>query len=958
MLEFSLVHGVAGMDLSPPKTKAARFGLFEADFEQRILTKGGLRVRLQEQPFQVLVLLLERPGQVVTREEIRQKLWAADTFVEFDDGLNTAIKKLRTALGDSADNPRFVETIPRRGYRFLAPVTFPVQVESAPDPAFPPKDVVIAAREHSRVVIESTDSRHKLQWAGIVLVAILAAAGGFYYRARHASKSLSPSSRNETDVAVRPRRSVAVLGFRNLSGKPQEDWLSVAISEMLSTELAAGGTLRIVSGEDISRIKAEMPLGSADRLAKDSLAGLRTNLGTDVVVLGSYTVLREHQAEHIRLDLRLQDTGSGDTIADQAVTGRNEDLFELISTAGARLRQQLALGEISAQQAVEVRASLPTSPEAARLYSEGLAKLRWFDGMAARELFLQCIALDPKFARAHSALAQAWSMLGYDQKAKDESKKAFELSTNLSRPDRMWIEGAYREANFEWDKAVEIYKTLYEFFPDNLDYGLRLADAERGNGKPGEALALLENLHKLPPPSGRDPRIDLSAVRTCIRSGDLKKAQNIVESSVEEAKARGSRLLLAQALYLESSTLLNVGDMEKAIGFAEQARQIYHDAGDKFGEAAALAEVGTGLWYKSDITKAIEVYRQCLDMNREIGNQTGAANALNYIGSGRAYQSDLEGARSAFQKALGIYSEVNSQRDVASTLALLAWVQSSEGDLQDARATYLKALAIYREFQDKQSVANTLAPLGEVLAAQGHLAEADKMEREALQIADESGDKVTMASANRNLGMIAVFRGDVESANKWLNTASALNKETGNTSKELEIQHWKSWIDVIEGKLGPAETSESAVASQFHNLNDVPNEIQSGALLVKILVSEKKNKEAQKELSAIQTVAAKAQCFEELLELRIADDQVKAAMGKADEARHDLEVSEALATKKGLALESLEAKLALGQTELLSVSPGAGNNRLARVETEAQAKDFGIIARRAAAAREQAIQKH
>ena len=111
-----------GTDVSLLGTNVARFGLFEADLEQRVLTRAGLRVRLQEQPFQVLAMLLERPGELVTREEIGKALWPANTFVEFDDGLNTAVKKLRNALGDEADNPRFIETVPRKGYRFIAPV--------------------------------------------------------------------------------------------------------------------------------------------------------------------------------------------------------------------------------------------------------------------------------------------------------------------------------------------------------------------------------------------------------------------------------------------------------------------------------------------------------------------------------------------------------------------------------------------------------------------------------------------------------------------------------------------------------------------------------------------------------------------------------------------------------------------------------------------------------------------
>ena len=111
------------MEFGAPGQKVARFGLYEgADVRQHVLTKSGLKVRLQEQPFQVLALLLERPGEIITREEIQQKLWPADTYVAFDDGLNTAIKKLRSALSDTADNPRFIETVPRRGYRFVAPV--------------------------------------------------------------------------------------------------------------------------------------------------------------------------------------------------------------------------------------------------------------------------------------------------------------------------------------------------------------------------------------------------------------------------------------------------------------------------------------------------------------------------------------------------------------------------------------------------------------------------------------------------------------------------------------------------------------------------------------------------------------------------------------------------------------------------------------------------------------------
>src|SRR5262252_7523269 len=108
--------------LQPPRGQFAQFGLFEVDFHERKLTKGGIRIRLQEQPFRILALLLEHPGELVTREEIRLRVWPQDLYVEFYAALNTAVGKLRAALNDSADNPRFLETVPRRGYRFVAPV--------------------------------------------------------------------------------------------------------------------------------------------------------------------------------------------------------------------------------------------------------------------------------------------------------------------------------------------------------------------------------------------------------------------------------------------------------------------------------------------------------------------------------------------------------------------------------------------------------------------------------------------------------------------------------------------------------------------------------------------------------------------------------------------------------------------------------------------------------------------
>ena len=310
-------------------------------------------------------------------------------------------------------------------------------------------------------------------------------------------------------VSRLPRRSIAVLGFRNLSGRPEEAWVSTALAEMLSTELVAGEKLRLVSGEDIARTKLDLPLADSDSLSRETLSRLHKNLDSDLIVLGSYTTVGEKPDTRIRIDLRLQDTAAGETVADVAVVGNEADLFDVVSQAGSRLREKLGVEAVSPVEAVSVRASLPANREATRLYSEGLARLRVFDALAARDLLQRAIAADPKFALAHSALAEAWARMGYDKKAQQEARQAYDMSANLSREEKLLVEGRYREIGHEYDKAIEIDRTLYVLFPDNLDYGLKLAAVQTLGSKAHDALATVESLRKLSPPASDDPRIDL-----------------------------------------------------------------------------------------------------------------------------------------------------------------------------------------------------------------------------------------------------------------------------------------------------------------------------------------------------------------------------------------------------------------------------------------------------------------
>src|SRR5690348_10331622 len=221
------------MEPGAASSKTYRFGLFETDVAKGTLTRNGIRVKLQDQPFRVLILLLERPGEIVTREELRQSLWPEGTYVDFDGSLNVILKRLRAALDDDPENPRFVQTVPRRGYRFIAPVAVetpePASEQTLRDAPLPIESPQSSAQASEIAAFPAPN----LEWrrppylyavfaAVILLLSIGLPLAGHY--GRFGTKA--------TVSPVPMRKSVAVLGFQNLSGRAEDVWLAGALSEM------------------------------------------------------------------------------------------------------------------------------------------------------------------------------------------------------------------------------------------------------------------------------------------------------------------------------------------------------------------------------------------------------------------------------------------------------------------------------------------------------------------------------------------------------------------------------------------------------------------------------------------------------------------------------------------------------------------------------------------------------
>jgi TolB-like protein/DNA-binding winged helix-turn-helix (wHTH) protein len=439
-------------------SKIVRFGVFELDLQRAELRKQGIKVKLQEQPLKVLQVLLENPGQIVSRDELRQRVWPANTFVEFDQGLYSAMARLRDVLGDSSDNPRFIETVAKRGYRFIAPVSPPVPsiASEITKPTMPDQQ---GLRRHSlRTWISSL-------LAGLVGGALLLVIV-FTFDIAGAREWL----RNRTT----PIRSIAVLPLENLSRDPEQEYFADGMTDELITTLAQMGTVRVVSRTSVMRYKK----------ISEPAAQVGRELNVDAVVEGTV----ERSGNRVRIRVQLIQAASDRHLWAQTYDRDFGDALALETEAAGDIVREIQSG-LSPPQKLRWAAVRKVDPEAYEAYLKGLyfSNKRSAAGFTrAIEYFNQAIAKDSGYAAAYSGLSDA--LLGeiftgtpaekVREKATLNAQKAIELDP-FSAEAHNSLGGIREFWDWDWSAAEKEYRRAIELNPNfaagHQDYALFLA---------------------------------------------------------------------------------------------------------------------------------------------------------------------------------------------------------------------------------------------------------------------------------------------------------------------------------------------------------------------------------------------------------------------------------------------------------------------------------------------------
>ena len=585
------------MSTSNPLRAIFRFGAFEVDSRTGELRKNGMRIRCQEQPLQVLVALLERPGELLTREELRQRVWPEDTFVDFDHALNTAVKKIRAALNDEADSPRYLETVPRRGYRFITPVQTEMM---AGRPNEEPAVSDVELPEAHRPLIN-----RRMVVLAVVLVALV---GGGYYWSNHRARA--------SDNNAPSRTMVAVLPFENLTNDPSQEYFSDGMTEETISQLGRlnSQNLGVIartsamkykhSGKSAREIGREL---NSDYLLEGSIRreGSRVRVVAQLIRVADQSPRWSHQFEYEFGEPLYIETDAATEIANMVHTALEPATrrhvqkadsmdFYLRGLAESNVHTQEGLDRIFQAFDEGMKKDPNCAPPfaaLARIYERGanLGLLKPTDAYAkARVAAEKAIELDPSNPEAHIYLADALLTVNYDWAgAQAEIQKA--LALNVNDPNAHEWNGIFLSVQGRPDQSIQELRTAVELDPLNAEYLATLGNILMVTGRPVEAKTALSAA------IGLDPASDGAHFSLAEIYANDKQFAEAINESTTALFLRGQRdqALKVKAVYQKSGY-----EAAKEMALREQLSFLLNQREKRFISAFDIAVVYSRLGEK------------------------------------------------------------------------------------------------------------------------------------------------------------------------------------------------------------------------------------------------------------------------------------------------------------------------------------------------------------------------
>ncbi|HEU0032173.1 MAG TPA: protein kinase [Kofleriaceae bacterium] len=739
-----------------------------------------------------------------------------------------------------------------------------------PADRYPSMDALLAelARQPARTL------RRGLVIAGLAAVIAGAVVGGYALRSRT----------GETEIAG--RRTVAVMGFKNLSGDRTTEWVSSALSELLATELASD-EVRVTPAEDAHRARVDLQLPPTESFSPETLGKLQSRLGADAIVVGSYLasdseltllVVVEDVARHRtkRIELR----------------GSAAALPALVAQAGPKIKDALGIKAVPKPAA---NAVLPRNADAARSYIEGVEALRVYNFRAAKQALLASTKREPDFAPAHLALAQAYEGLFDGDAAQASAKRALETAKSLPIDQQLLVTAQAYERLGQPDQAREPYRRLLAMAPDNVDAALALVRLQ----PPDEAAATIAALRKLPPPAGSDPRIDAAEAELELARANPTRAVELAKRATQTARTRGASIVLAGTRETEGRALAAAGELAASADAYEEARKLYDTAGDRLAVIRVVQQLGALAFDRGLYDDAYDRYDAAAALLRQAGHKEPATVAAAAAAVALALRGKLADA-DAKLRDLDAKGLAAAYADLGA--GVIAW---AKGDAATALARSQKCA--YGFATSAPAFAALCWQLrGDVQSDQGEPAAARKAYEEGLAIATKTASPARAAALELALAQLDLDEGHDEPA----------------VQKATTVQQ--------------GAASRGAVALEAH----------ARIVLARALLAQASSQKALETLEGIDL--ATLQPFRIKIQYGIALGEAHAALGDPESSAEKIEAARAEADKRNWTTLVLEARLAKVQL-LVQQKSDQADAELQALLRDARAKNAGRIVRLAEA---------
>jgi eukaryotic-like serine/threonine-protein kinase len=794
--------------------------------------------------------------------------------------------------------------------------------------------------------------RRELHWKWIAAGTLAAAlaAGGWALRGRFAAK---PSVK----AAAGPQVSLAILPFRNGSGDVKLDWLGPTLADMLNTDVGQSAELRTISSDRLHQVLSDLQVSPGSDIDPATLRRIAEFSNADTLVWGQFARI----GGQIRIDATLRDLKRQRSIPVKAEAADEKALLPAIEQLAESIQKNLALPSdvVSELRAKSYRPSSDSLP-ALRSYNEGLEFARQGNHLEATKRFEASVAADPAFALAYSRLGQAYSSLRNDDRAREVSQKAVDLSEKLPAPERYLIEANFAQVSNDYRKAIESYENLAKVSPDDADVRFRLGELYESTGAFDPARAQLAKV------LANDPkRVDalLAAGRVEIKGGNPRGSLDYLNRgltlSIELGNADGKATILnaigaayeqlnkpddAMRNYRESLaikrslgqkpgvalTLGNIARVQAGLGKPEEAYKSYLEAvklqreiSDKKGLGVTLINLGQLYNERSRYEDALKDFKEALQIQRDIGDEYRQALCLNNIGNVYLAKGQPSDALTYYERALELRKKTNVPSEIGETLHNLGEASLKAGDYGQSLDYHLKALELFRGAGDKSGAAIQSYSMGTIFEYRGRYGAALKSKEEALKTFRELQDRSfwmgeILSGYGNSLGQV----GRYDEARKHLGEAMALARELQNKTLIAQTLNFEGDVSYSQGDLKQAGESFSEALAASSSA-DVEKEVTllSKYNALKCAVEEKRGPSPIVPLKTVVQAAdaAGVKNVSVAATLALAEALLNARQYPAAKK----ELQSALSTSNKLGLQVLEARSQYGLGRAAELS-GAG----------------------------------